>query len=180
VVSQLKVNEIIKQSGSSITIGEDGDTVSGPFTNTPMFHVYLNAHQTASNNAFTKFQGDIVVKDTDSAYSTSDYRWTCPSGKSGTYLFWWRLFIHYSGNTISLSNAILKKNGSTITGTDNGDGVGANDGSLLKVPINGTFVVDVSDGDYIELFGFATTSNSGDYLFISKSCGWGGMKLTGA
>ena len=37
MVSQLKVNEIIKQSGSSITIGESGDTVSGPFTNLPAF-----------------------------------------------------------------------------------------------------------------------------------------------
>ena len=30
MVSQIKVNEIIKQSGSSITIGESGDTVSIP------------------------------------------------------------------------------------------------------------------------------------------------------
>ena len=28
MVSQIKVNEIIKQSGSSITIGESGDTIS--------------------------------------------------------------------------------------------------------------------------------------------------------
>ena len=30
MVSQIKVNEIIKQSGSSITIGESGDTVTIP------------------------------------------------------------------------------------------------------------------------------------------------------
>ena len=30
MVSQIKVNEIIKQSGSTITIGESGDTVSIP------------------------------------------------------------------------------------------------------------------------------------------------------
>ena len=41
MVSQLKVNEIIKQSGSSITIGEAGDTVSGPFTNTPNFQAEM-------------------------------------------------------------------------------------------------------------------------------------------
>mgnify|MGYP007000223717 len=28
MVSQIKVNEIIKQSGSSITIGESGDTIN--------------------------------------------------------------------------------------------------------------------------------------------------------
>ena len=30
MVSQIKVNEIIKQSGSSISIGESGDTVNIP------------------------------------------------------------------------------------------------------------------------------------------------------
>ena len=49
MVSQLKVNEIIKQSGSSISIGEDGDTVSGPFTNVPAFHAHQSSAQSISN-----------------------------------------------------------------------------------------------------------------------------------
>ena len=53
MVSQLKVNEIIKQSGSSITIGEAGDTITLPSTstltnfpeNTPVFQAMLTSDQ---------------------------------------------------------------------------------------------------------------------------------------
>ena len=66
MVSQIKVNEIIKQSGSSITIGESGDTVSVPSgatlnvagstsglpDNTPVFAAYLsdNADQSVTDS----------------------------------------------------------------------------------------------------------------------------------
>ena len=59
MVSQIKVNEIIKQSGSTITIGESGDTVSVPSGAT------LSA--TASGNKV----GQVVVSSTTSNISTS-------------------------------------------------------------------------------------------------------------
>jgi len=184
-----QLDTLSSNASSTLTIGGTNTTTlnlgsnitGGSITNTPMFHTYLSAHQTVSHNTFTKFQGNVVVKDTDSAYDNpTTYRWTCPSGKGGTYLFWWNLFIHYSGNTITNDLAVLRKNGSTIAGTQNNNGVNVNDGSLLMVPISGTFVVDVSAGDYIELFGYGSTSNSGNFLFISSSLGWGGMKVIGA
>lgn len=61
MVSQLKVNEIIKQSGSSITIGETGDTVSGPFTNVPAFYATVGSNQTISDNTQTKIAFDTEV-----------------------------------------------------------------------------------------------------------------------
>ena len=76
MVSQLKVNEIIKQSGSSITIGEAGDTASGIFTNTPAFNVYLSADQSLSSGATTLITFDTVEFDTDNCYSTSTSRFT--------------------------------------------------------------------------------------------------------
>ena len=50
MASQIKVNEIIKQSGSSISIGESGDTITLPSTatltnfpaNTPSFRAYAS------------------------------------------------------------------------------------------------------------------------------------------
>ena len=62
MVSQIKVNEIIKQSGSSITIGESGDTITLPSTatlsnfpsNTPYFQATLSANQTLSDNTLAK------------------------------------------------------------------------------------------------------------------------------
>ena len=69
MVSQLKVNEIIKQSGSSITIGEAGDTVSGPFTNTPAFYATLSSNI----SDFTANQYNTIVFDSERWDTNSDY-----------------------------------------------------------------------------------------------------------
>ena len=92
MVSQLKVNEIIKQSGSSISIGESGDTITvngtpaGSVTNTPAFKAILSGNKTISANTDTKIQFDSEVFDTDNAFDPStNYRFTVPSGKGGKY-----------------------------------------------------------------------------------------------
>ncbi len=72
MVSQLKVNEIIKQSGSSITIGEAGDTVSGPFTNVPAFRAGLTSDQgNIANNTLTVIQINSKDFDTGVCYNNT-------------------------------------------------------------------------------------------------------------
>ena len=100
MVSQIKVNEIIKQSGSSITIGESGDTVSIPsgatfnvagssvtaVDNKPSWYV---RNGTTTNNISSGTYHTLVFDtedwDTDSAFASN--AWTCPSGQAGKYLF---------------------------------------------------------------------------------------------
>ena len=188
-MSTIRVDNILKRTGTgTITLGQSGDTIalgSGASqtgfggVNTPAFQVYNNSHQTVSNGVHTKFQGNAEEVDSGGAYdNTTNYRWTCPSGQDGIYLFWWKLFIHFNGNTLNSTNAYLKKNGTTISAVANNDGVETNSNDETKVPITGSFMTNISAGDYVELFGYATTSNSGSYYFISHSNGWGGMKLT--
>ena len=100
MVSQIKVNEIIKQSGSTITIGESGDTISIPsgatlnsagtntltgISNTPAFAAYLanDSDQSISDSTTTKIQFEAERFDTAGAYDTSNYRFTCPTGQAG-------------------------------------------------------------------------------------------------
>ena len=100
MVSQLKVNEIIKQSGSSITIGESGDsitfpstgTASGIYTNTPSWRVQI-ASQSLSFNTTTKIDYTSEYKIPNSAYDTSNKRFTVPTGLGGTYMIgsWYRI-----------------------------------------------------------------------------------------
>ena len=88
MVSQIKVNEIIKQSGSSITIGESGDTLT--FTGTANFGTVIPTASlgtgTASSSTFLR--GDqtwdaaggvntpaFMVKKNDSQ-TVSDATWT--------------------------------------------------------------------------------------------------------
>jgi len=85
MVSQLKVNEIIKQSGSSISIGESGDTITLPSTatlsnfpnNKPLVSVYASADTSMSDNSFVKVPFNTETFDSDGTYDhSSNYRWT--------------------------------------------------------------------------------------------------------
>jgi len=90
-------NNIINESGNTITIGASGDTtnivgtlqnngsaVGG--TNTPAFFARCSTQQSISNTTITKIQFDTEIYDTDSAYdNSSNYRFT--PGVAGKYNF---------------------------------------------------------------------------------------------
>ena len=114
MVSQLKVNEIIKQSGSSIVIGETGDTVSGPFTSTPSFFATSDASTTISNSTWVKVSVPTELFDTNSNYDASTSRFT-PT-VAGKYFFTATIL----GNSASVGQLrelylALYKNGSNHT-----------------------------------------------------------------
>ena len=146
MVSQLKVNEIIKQSGSSITIGEDGDTLSGPFTNTPIAIGHQSSDQDLTKNSYNKVVNWTTTLDTDSAFASNKF--TVPSGKAGKYLINWQLKFDgdSSGNTgYDLNRMSVFKNGSEVLQTDH-----------VREPqiIYGAFVqfgtLDLVASDYLE------------------------------
>ena len=113
MVSQLKVNEIIKQSGSSITIGVDGDTVSGPFTNVPAFFAYASADQTVSDATNTVIQINKTLKDTNTGFNTSTYRYVVPV--AGTYCFYGTARLESStAGDVGDANLKIRKNGSDV------------------------------------------------------------------
>ena len=155
MVSQLKVNEIIKQSGSSITIGEAGDTVSGPFTNKPAFSAYLSSAQTISASTWTKVAFDGEYFDTDSAFDTSNNRFTVPSNLAGKYCFIGQINMEYIDDNKTFRMSWYKNGASNRVGT------------MLKCPgANGSFIyenttiLDLAVGDYIELFGFTDNTDT--------------------
>ena len=155
MVSQLKVNEIIKQSGSSITIGVDGDTVSGPFTNTPSFAAKITGNQSISNDTDTKVAFDTVVWDTDSAFSTSNYRFTVPTGKGGKYYLQAHTQIPGIDDT-ELGQIMIFINGShdQLASVRN-HAAGTND--IFRMIT--AYTVSLSAGDYVEIYVY---QNSGD------------------
>ena len=102
MVSQLKVNEIIKQSGSSITIGEAGDTVSGPFTNVPVLSVGLSSTQTISDNTWTTIIMNTEILDADGIYNNST---GVATPTAGTY------FMIFTANVGGDTNSALQNAG---------------------------------------------------------------------
>ena len=95
------VDNLEPQSGTSLTLGASGDTVSlgsgGTVTNTPAFMSRMSGDQSISANTATKVDFDTEFFDTDSAFDISNQRFTVPSGKAGKdfvaeMVFWIRQF----------------------------------------------------------------------------------------
>jgi len=176
VVSQLKVNEIIKQSGSSITIGVDGDTLSGPFTNTPSFLASLSSNQTISNNTNTKIELDTVDYDTDSAFDNStNYRFTVPSGKAGKYWLGAKLMFYNTATALNMAIIYIKKNGTQALY------LREQAGSIwMQKGINVSGVLDLSVGDAITVDVYISHSSGTTTVFGSAANGestFSGYKL---
>ena len=191
MVSQIKVNEIIKQSGSSITIGESGDTISIPTgatlsvsgsasglpDNTPAFHIRKSSNQTGiTSGGWTKITFDDEVYDTDSAFASDKF--TAPS--AGKYFFTASAKINDNGGDHDLvgSGMRLYVNGSVATSIVHF----MNNNPSLAEGKTITGVLNLSANDYVEAYVYAqdgaggtcsiTGGNDRDTFFM-------GFKLTG-
>ena len=181
-------NNIINESGNTITIGASGDTtnVIGTLnkdglavTNTPAFSATRTSNQSASSaNAVTKFEGDIENFDTDSAYDNStNYRFT--PQVAGKYLIYAKFYLD-SSSVSAAKQAIsnIYKNGSLYSSyqLDFRNNYGGYDNSVMNQAI-----IDMNgSSDYVEAY-FQIVVNSGTGLLAAgtKSTEFGGYRLIG-
>ena len=154
-------NNIINESGNTITIGASGDTtnivgtlqnngaaVGG--TNTPAFSANKTSGTISfSINTFAKLTLDNELYDTASAYDTSNGRFTVPSGQGGKY--------HFSAHCVPYEQANIAMTGHNLAFYKNGsleiyvpylyDNVtGYYKGMSISADL------DLSAGDYVEFY----------------------------
>ena len=145
MVSQLKVNEIIKQSGSSITIGEAGDTVSGPFTSAPSAYMKLGSDQTIANTTWTKVNLNQSNWDTDSGFDSGNYKYTIPT--TGKYQVNYSAYI--SGvDEGEYCQARVYKNGSS----NNESFARSYSQNNIEITVARSYIFDFTANDYLELY----------------------------
>ena len=149
MASQLKVNEIIKQSGSSITIGEAGDTVSGPFTNVPAFEAYASSSQTVTSNTTTKAQINTELFDTDGCYDNStNYRFTPTI--AGKYFVYGSIQGETDASQMQFMQVYIYKNGSSY----NQRIIDFRSNNGLQAGVSTSAIIDMNgSSDYVELYG---------------------------
>ena len=149
-------------------------------SNTPAFSSYLanNTSQAISDGVLTKVTLNTEWFDSDSTFDNStNYRFTCPAGGAGQYLFCWQIFL-YAANTssnIEYVNTKLYKNGSAFIGTDND----YRDNEPRSVVIGNSVILDIADADYFELYGLVK-QNSGSPSFYGgdRQTYFSGMRLS--
>ncbi len=163
MVSQLKVNEIITQSGTSLTLGKSGDTVglaSGASqtlaSNTPAFSVSKNANQSVATSTDTLITWQTENYDTDSAFASNKF--TVPSGKAGKYLCTASVRIEYGNDSGEYGEIKIYKNGSQYRANMHAVSGNAVRAQNLNICVD----MDLAVGDYIEIYIFHTKGSSQD------------------
>ena len=185
-MSTLKVSTISPlgtDATKTITIGSAGDTAAGIFTNTPAFLASLSSSQTVSDATETLVQFDTSEYDTDSAFSTSNYRFTVPSGKSGKYMIYYSVNVAginggYTAGNYVRSEVYIKKNGDTI----HVHKIDPRNSGGFKFTISNSISQNLNVSDYIEIYFWGDVSAGQPLLEVSSNqqMFFGAYKLIGA
>ena len=168
--------EPIADNGT-VTLGSSGDTFTVPSgvtvnmssatqtgvggANTPAFQAKSSASQTVSSDSFAKITCNTEEFDTAGAYDNStNYRFTVPSGQAGKYYVYGLITANALTNqNLDSANCSIYKNDSDTGGVEfymHGNP------TARYLPVIQVTVLDLSVGDYVELYGRIETDNGND------------------
>ena len=190
-------NSIITSDGAgAVTFGTSGDSITIPSgvtitnngtqtgfggENTPAFKVYLTSAQSIPRSSFTKVQFNTTSGNNntgwnvESGFDTTNYRFTCPSGKSGKYYFSVSLLIEYASVLTNYGYIRWYKNGSAYANFRQGMNSGG-----LEYSFTSNTIIDLSDSDYVEVY-ISQESSDSENIDANSSFTWfEGFKLIGA
>ena len=200
-MSTLKVDTIQKRTGTgTINVGQSGDTIAMPsatlttalpitsggtggtsfsaagLANTPAFVSYASSgtQGTVGDNTWTKVILNNEDYDTDSAYDTSNGRFTVPSGGAGKYVFTFQCYMYPSNVGPSMAYR-LYINGSAQGSMTSGIDLGSNNLSTVAIPAT-SMTASLSEGHYVE---FYVKGNTGSGNNVISDMRFGGYRLIG-
>jgi len=148
-------NSSISINGSSVSLG--GSLTGIGETNTPAFFAHRSSGAGVSSGSTTLIQPDNELYDTDSAYNTSDGKFTVPSGKAGKYFFHCGVYFAGISDGNIISCEIYVNNSAKAL-------VREHTGSSGNISVQCTFSADLSVGDYVT---YKVDQNSGGSLNTS-------------
>ena len=195
-MSKVQVDTIDTRSGTStmqigstntstINIGVSGDTVNIPSgvtianagtatgfggDNTPSFKATCSGTTTVANDANVKIAFNTEVWDTDSAFDTSNYRFTVPSGEGGKYFFIASMEINITSATTSM-RPMIWKNGATAIRTMSYESYYPSEST--------SGVINLAAGDYVEAYLYHNSGGSQAVQTSTTDTFFLGYKLIG-
>jgi hypothetical protein len=183
MASIIKANQLQDFGGNSIITSDGAGNVTvnaAAMKNTPAFLAKMSTNPSFSDGVATKLSLDTEVYDTNSAYdATTNYRFTVPSGLAGKYNVYGATQAYASSNSnlVRLSLYIYINGSSVepyISETDYQTSYIRDGFENINVAL------DLSEGDYIELYANANTNGGQAASMRSEYTYFGGYKLIGA
>jgi hypothetical protein len=150
----LKVGTITTSSGSGTITIPSGVSLSGGVANTPSFMAYNGSAYSISNATLVKARLNTEAYDTDNAFdSSTNYRFTVPSGAAGKYAISYGTEARSTGNDIYVSEAYLYKNGSQVAAADINNNTLSVAGHRSLI-ITRSICIELAVGDYLEVYAY--------------------------
>ena len=173
--------EPIADNGT-VTLGSSGDTftvpsgvtVAGAMANTPAFVAYKTSSQSVANTTFTKITFEAEQLDSNSAYDTSNSRFT--PGVAG-YYFIGAVWRYDTGTDFDDARFVLYRNGSAVVQS-----------AVVNKDANGmtfSMMIQSDADDYFEMYGrqdsggSVTLNHSASYLGDSTQAQFFGFRIIG-
>ena len=151
----IKGNQYQDFNGNTLFTSDGNGNLTTMKSNEPSFFAYQNSVQSIGNTTQTVVQYNVVSFDTNNCYSTSTYRFTCPTGGAGKYVITGAL-ASYGSEKYYMTQVAIYKNGAEYHGgmqnnpfSDASYGTGGIVNSIVELAVN----------DYVELYGISDTSD---------------------
>ena len=164
----IKTTNIETISGSgTLTIGTSGETIAlgtGVVQSNmlyPAFKVTLSGDQTINDNTTTKITFDTETFDTDSAFASNKF--TVPASEGGKYNIISQLTFYDASDQITKVVLAIYKNGGAITEAI----YNLSSEDFGRYALCNSNVLALSASDYIEIYGYADTSDGGTIAILS-------------
>ena len=193
-MSTLETNLIQPATGTALTVGASGDTITVPsgatfnvagtlqsggnaVANTAEFLAYISSDQTINHNSATKVTFQTESYDPDGVFdNSSNYRFVAPS--AGKYMMYTNITVYDASTDIEEFKIFFYKNGSKLTEA----AWQKNSGNrLMKANLTTTLVLNLASSDYIEVYVYNNQVDSGSTVIEAQSSiiqnYFGGYKL---
>ena len=167
------VPSVSGQALTATTAGVASWATVGGSDNTPAFHVKRTSNFNIGDDTTTLVEFNVESWDTDSAYNTSTFRFTVPSGEAGKYFMY--ATANISGSSLSETNLRMRVNGTNRNSYQF-------QSNLSLVTYNNTIVavMDLAAADYVDVTAQAQVGSGVGSIYsggIGEYCYFGGYKL---
>ncbi len=177
---------------ATINLGVSGDTINVPAGVTianagtatgfggstdVAFHAQLSTGRTLSHEVWTLLHMNSEIIDIGSCYDTSNYKFTVPSGKGGTYHVGYQVTVENASNTKQyIAWGKIYKNGSNM-GDVYSHYQNNTDNPTRNITVFSSFIVNLSASDYLEMYAQSATNDSSNSTAVASYTSWWGYKL---
>ena len=190
-MSKLETNIIAPSTGTTLTLGESGDSIVVPSgvtitnngtqtgfggTNTPAFEAHLSSNATINNTANNKIPYNTELLDTNNCYdNTTNYRFTPTT--AGYYYLYHKVQVYGDAtNALRQISPSIWKNGSEYAGTEIGT---YPDYILHQITAYSIAIIYLNGStDYVEAYCYIDgTQSTGTLQSAANRSAFGGYKL---